>query len=159
MSIQSLIILGDLLALYVSFPSSLVNTWLFYHDRNSTKLDDVSLSNYAAFLSDLFLLIHALELVKISKWAIWGNDHKSFLAKIFKLLGNTIIRSFNLFCKIKPQVTVLINLIIVSILNDGQCSHSSLSFISFSGQTLAHDIFTLPGDIICSFDRKITLLV
>lgn len=86
MCIQLRVVIVYLHFLLIRLPPGLINTGLFDHDRYPSKLYDVALSENAPPFGHFFLLIHTLQLMKVTQSAIGSYDHEGLLADILQLL-------------------------------------------------------------------------
>ena len=100
------------------FPSLDIDAALLDHDRYSAELDDVTLSHDVSLFCDFLLLTLMGSFLEFADHIRLATEYISFSTKIFELLGNKFILSFDLLGEIELQILVLIDAVIRSILEN-----------------------------------------
>jgi hypothetical protein len=105
----------------------------------------------------LFLFLTGIFIFSICNlYCFIRNHHWALFRKIFELLWNKLIWSFNLLCIIEIQVFILEYLIFIWMLNKSERAHLYLIDTWLRRNNSIHFKLGLPGEIAWSFDFKIT---
>ena len=148
----------DLMLSFNILISACINTRLLYHNRNSSKLDDITCTNDWSFLMYFFDLF-VLWIVELAELVGGSYYHEAFLWELFQLLGDEVVWTLYLLGEVVLEVGVLVYLIWVWVLEDSDWTHLDLVFWWIARFELSHLILALSCYIAGSFHPELVVYV